>query len=307
MTTYCLYHSVDLDGQASAAIVKSYVPDVVLIPFNYNVPFPYDRITPEDSVYFVDVAVQPYDEMLEIVKKVNNLTVIDHHITFVNSDAGKALKGILGRDFYCDTKLAGCELTWMYFNERSAGEIVPEIPRAIRLLGQYDTWRNTPEKKLIMDTSWETVMAFQWGMRQAEFDFDYFIKTFLHGFHSLAGASILSTIAAGESLLKYQDHQNTIAMLSSFTAYIKGYKCLCVNSSLRNSQVFASKWDENEYDFMVPFSMTKDQKWSWSFYASRPDKDASELAKQFGGGGHKAASGCFSTELIFDTEEKICG
>jgi nanoRNase/pAp phosphatase (c-di-AMP/oligoRNAs hydrolase) len=33
---YCVYHSADLDGKMSAAIVRSKLPDALLVPWNYG-------------------------------------------------------------------------------------------------------------------------------------------------------------------------------------------------------------------------------------------------------------------------------
>lgn len=289
MTTYCFYHKVDLDGQASAAIVKKFVPDVVLMPFNYNEQFPWEDIKHDDTVYFVDLALQPYSDMVKLCDHVDEkLYVFDHHKTFLESEAYRTLKERIPDNIHCDTYVAGCELTWEALSLRS-------IPLPIRLLGQYDSWRDTKEKQCHGDYDWDKeVMPFQFGMRLDEFDFDKFIDV-------LDDQSFVQrTIVTGRTILKYQDNQNAFGMKSSFEAKIKDYTCLCLNGGLRNSQVFKTKWDPKRHDFMVCFSMNKHKQWSWSFYSTREDRDAGSLAKQFNGGGHKGAAGCVTEELIFE-------
>lgn len=292
MTTYCFYHKVDFDGKASAAIVKKFVPDAILKPFNYDMPFPYAEVKAEDTVYFVDVAAQPYAEMIKIHLAVKKLVIIDHHKSFIESGSGQVLRAALPEDFLWSFNFAGCELTWMYFTKQ-----VPPYP--IRLLGQYDNWRDSPEKMNQNDTDWDTVLLFQYGLRRFPFDIDSFTKDFLDDAEQ-GELNVFKTVAEGRVILDYQINQNASAMGWSFDVTIKGFKCLCVNSGGANSQLFASKWDPEKYDFMVAFSYSSGHKWSFSFYTTREDRDASELAKLFGGGGHKGAAGCYSSELIWD-------
>ena len=304
MKTFCVFHKIDLDGMSSAAIVKYFRPNLIFKPFNYNDPFPFkpNELKPEDKVFFVDVAIQPYTEMMRIYEIVGtNLHIMDHHKSFLESPTGLELKEKLGSNFHCSTKEAGCELTWSFFSKSST-------PRAIRLLGQYDAWRDTEEKKLAFDTDWDTVMAFQMGMRQKKFNTDDFISNYLD--ESFLNRYVIDeTIEQGQVILAYQNNQNDISMNHSFDEIIIGpdesgkpreFKCLVLNTGMKNSQVFKSKWDANKYDFMVAFSYGKDRKWSWSFYTDKPGMDASKLASQFGGGGHVGAAGCITEDFIFD-------
>lgn len=298
MKVFCFYHKVDFDGQASAAIVKKFIPEAILVPFNYNVPFPYDEVSADDWVYFVDVSISPPDDMIRVWELLREkLVIIDHHQSFIQSEAGKWLRDKMDDNFYWDDVHAGCELTWMYFANHFPGSPIP-MPTVIKLLGQYDAWRNTIDKMTDQDVSWDTVLQFQYGLRQREWSFEWFIPMLDVEHHH----DINKIVETGETILEYQRAQNKITMSSSFVANIKGFKCLCVNSGLKNSQVFESKWDATKYDFMVPFCMTKERKWSWSFYSTRPDRDASQLAKMFGGGGHHGAAGAFTDDLIFDKD-----
>ena len=87
-------------------------------------------------------------------------------------------------------------------------------------------------------------------------------------------------------------------MRSSFEYTYKTNRCLCVNSTTRNSNLFKSKWDENKYDVMVVYSQNKGN-WWFSVYTSKEDVDVSLIAKQLGGGGHRKAAG-FSVKKLED-------
>lgn len=296
MSTYAFFHKIDLDGYMSAAVVKMFVPDVILKPFNYNQPFPFDEIRYGDTVYFVDVTTSLLEDMLRVLDIVGekNMIVIDHHKSFIDSEVGKLLSGKLGRNFYCYTDLAACELTWMYFSDSSG------MPRAVHLLGQYDSWRDKPEKKHERDEPWNTVLEFQYGVRLVPLSIDYLLDRFIYPVRFMANEAIEKTIVQGRLILEYQNNQNSVTMQQSFDFELHGFRCLCVNTQMRNSQVFVSKWDPTIYDFMIAFSLNKHGKWGYSFYTDRDDRDASELAKMFGGGGHRGASGTVTDRLIFE-------
>jgi len=300
---YCFFHSVDWDGHASAAVVKKFIPEAIMVPFNYTDPFPFDDICPEDILMFVDVVIQPFSKMKELYDRLSpgNLIVIDHHKSFIESDVGVFLKE---KKVLFDTstvyagcfpdngaKYAACELAWIFMTNKN------EIPKVIRLLGQYDAWRNTLGKMLKSDISWEHVLAFQFGMRLHTLDYNKILDFLKYGEDSVV---YRDTIKDGFLILKYQDNQNEISMEHAFEAKILGYSCICSNTHMRNSNVFKSKWDTSKYDLMVAFSMNADRKWSYSFYTDKEGVDASKVAQIFGGGGHVGAAGCVSSQLIFD-------
>ena len=109
MKTACIYHSIDLDGWMSAAIVrywfeKTYkhrgitdsqtvvinpklLPEdyelLVLIGYNYGNPIP--DLSEYDRVIMCDISF-PKEEMLKLFDTFKeNLIVIDHHISFIDS------------------------------------------------------------------------------------------------------------------------------------------------------------------------------------------------------------------------------
>jgi len=294
---YCFYHCVDFDGKASGAIVKKYFKDndlaIRMVPFNYSYEIDLTQYQFGDRLIFVDVVPQPYDTLLKLQEIVEDrLYVIDHHASFIESDTHKKLSGLIPNTLVTDSRFAACELVWNYYFPTTA------IPEAIHLLGQYDSWRDRPSRKHKHDADWENrVLPFQFGLRHKKFVEDDFIKDFLESDNPFEVETVVST---GRTVLEYQDTQNELLMTTSFEAKIKGYNCLCVNSFLKNSRVFKSKFDPDKHDFMVAFSLKSNKKWNFSFYSESEEKDASKLAVLFGGGGHKKAAGCITDALIFD-------
>ena len=74
----CFYHSADLDGHCSGAIVKHKYPECELIGINYGDEFPWDDLDIDDPIYMVDFSLQPFDQMIKLGKHFN-LIWIDHH------------------------------------------------------------------------------------------------------------------------------------------------------------------------------------------------------------------------------------
>lgn len=54
------------------------------------------------------------------------------------------------------------------------------------------------------------------------------------------------------------------------------------------------------YDLMITFVRRKDKLWNVSLYSTKPEIDCGEIAKSFGGGGHKGAAGFQCEELPFE-------
>ena len=76
----CFYHSTDLDGHCSGAIVKYRYPECEMIGINYGQEFPWDSIQPDEQVFMVDFTLQPFEGM-ERLNNLCNLHWIDRSTT----------------------------------------------------------------------------------------------------------------------------------------------------------------------------------------------------------------------------------
>ena len=158
MKIVCVYHSIDLDGWMSAAIVKYWFvskygkdhleyrydvitknteciykgafenlkldyPSITFIGYNYGQPIP--DLSEFDKVIMCDISF-PKDVMRSLFDKLdNNLIWIDHHIS--------AFKELIDEPIDIEdystlfnglrrTDYAACELTWKYFMEGIKGD-----------------------------------------------------------------------------------------------------------------------------------------------------------------------------------------
>ena len=209
MKTCVIFHSVDLDGWMSAAIVKHWfkqqydlnyedknqciefdklstgnngVPlnDLTFIGYNYGQPIP--DLSEYDKVIMCDISF-PAQEMKKIVDK----TIwIDHHISAILAwqnielcDLENKLPKLEGLR---DTNFAACELTWLYL---FPNEPMPEI---VRLLGRYDCFGH---KTKIFDITTE-------GYTKA--------KEYLKGLNKLEEFEKNNTSVDGYSLVYYANN-----------------------------------------------------------------------------------------------------
>lgn len=282
-----IFHSRDLDGFTSGAIIKHKYPNAILIGFDYGQQLPYDKIPKGEPVIMADVSL-PMTEMLELAKHSGyQLTWIDHHISSIE-DYMRVTEG--GEGFLTavlENGISACEGCWKHFFPDK------EMPLAIRLLGEYDTWRKEDENR------WNNeILPFQFGMRMicnspetmpvwalesGEGPFEY----------------IHNVIQKGETILAYQRQQNEASCKKAFPAEFQGLRAICLNGSGFNSDVFKSVYDESKHDIMMPFAYDgKTKQWIVSLYTTKKDIDCSAIAKKLGGGGHAAAAGFQRSEIF---------
>lgn len=276
----CFYHSADLDGHCSGAIIKQRYPECEMIGINYGDEFPWESIDKDEKVYMVDFGLQPF----ECMKKLNamcELHWIDHHKTVIEDATNNCFLASGGQSL--EIGLAGCELTYRY--------VYPDypLPETVMLLGRYDVW----------DHSNYNVLPFQYGMRQ-EIDTSpdnqgFWAKMLNSNIHTEA------TIQTGKIIMLYEASQNEkFCKAYAFGTNIDGYVGICVNRGFTNSKIFDSVYDHRYHDLMITFCRLKDAgKWTVSLYSTKEDIDCGVIAKKYGGGGHKGAAGFQCVDLPF--------
>jgi oligoribonuclease NrnB/cAMP/cGMP phosphodiesterase (DHH superfamily) len=271
----CFYHSADLDGHCSGAIVKQANPDCKMIGIDYGDAFPWDNVSGtiamKNDLWMVDYCLQPFSEMEKLGRWYGkNLIWIDHHVTAIE-EAEKRGFNPPGRR---EVGKAACELVWEYLY----GSLAPG--HAIRLLGRYDVWDHSDKRTL----------PFQYGMRMEETwpEHQALWKNLIRKNES----TYKRILRAGGLIVKYQQAQNEkIIKARGFEARFRGMKVIACNAQLTNSTLFDSHWDPEQYEAMVTFGMKPDGSWTVSLYSDREDVDVGKVCKELGGGGHKNAAG----------------
>lgn len=270
-----IYHSRDLDGFASGAIIKRKYPEAKLIGYDYGQSIDLPEWHPEPIV-MADVSM-PMDKMVEIARLCNwQFTWIDHHKSAIKEYNDFTANG----ESFCKAVLqdgiSAAEIAWKYFFPEE------EMPEGILLLGEYDTWRNQDADR------WENrIMPYQFGMRSICSSPETFPWDLVVGMFDVAGTEEI--IQKGKTILEYQRAQDERACKSSFEAPFEGLRAICLNAGGVSSQTFKSVYDESKHDLMMPFFFNGSF-WTVSLYTTK-DIDCSEIAKRKGGGGHRKAAG----------------
>lgn len=276
----CFYHT-DLDGKCAAAIVfcsqvwmyqdgvTALNPEMIAI--NYNDTLDLKTILPNEQIWIVDFSFKP--EVMEgLLKITQDIIWIDHHKTAMEYKYSKELAGIRDNNF------SGCELTWKY--------IYPNIPmpKIVEMLGRYDVWD--------FSKYGEDLNKLQAGIRL--FDHNPESLNWVEWFKSYADLN--KELEGGYFALRYRNNQAVSLIKAwSFWAQFEGYKAICCNAGSVSSQLFDSV--KEDYDLMIPFVFDGKQ-WTVSLYTKK-EIDCSEIAKKYGGGGHKKAAGFQCKDLPF--------
>ena len=322
MKTACIYHSIDLDGWMSAAIVKHWHESIMrsqeditgqsqkqyhkldFIGYNYGQPIP--DLSDYDKVIMCDISF-PKEEMEKIAKSgigISNFIWIDHHISAIKDISktyfAKTINGLR------DTKFAACELTWKYF---FPNDYMPEI---VRLLGRYDCFghKSTDEETKVLE--------FQYGARQCISNYEEAYNALIRELEDNKYCKILNydeTIiyeihTKGKSIYQYlcteakQSYKNgfTIQLIEEITdnigKNIVNRKFICINKERFNPINFGIDYHAQGYDGAACFHFDGKRKlWAFSLYNDNGKVDCSVIAKQFGGGGHKGAAGFVTNDL----------
>ena len=317
MKIVCIYHSIDLDGFMSAAIVKQWfiknnehymitneergitdkncigIPDSLhFIGYNYGQPVP--DLSEYDKVIMCDISL-PKKEMFKLERRLAERFVwVDHHISAIKDihDEGFCADGIR------DTNFAACELTWKYF---FSDEPIPEI---VELLGKWDNMVNV----LITDkTEWLKVTEFQYGARQVITNYEEAYDELIHAIKVVQKHHQIERIwSKGKAIYQYLCTEAKQIYKSGFKIYFSEYKeiqhatCIeptlelskfiCINKERFNPINFGIDYHKDGYDGAACFHYANGE-WHFSLYNDNGLVDCSAIAKQYEGGGHKRAAG----------------
>ena len=277
----CIYHSRDLDGWMSAAIVKLKFPNIELLPWDYGQEIP-DLSFKE--IVMVDVSF-PKEIMAE---NANRLIWIDHHISAIKDIASlEPLPFIEGRR---NDKFAACELTWQYFFPEE------KMPELVRLLGRYDCFghKGTEEE--------QKVLEFQYGARQVINNINEAYELLVVSRRSHDGKCFDIDICEnihikGSYIYKYLCIEAVAIYARKFDIILDGFRFASVNQCRFNPINFGIDYHKDGYDGFACFHF-QNGKWNYSLYNDNGLVDCSIIAKNRGGGGHKGAAGFITDEII---------
>jgi oligoribonuclease NrnB/cAMP/cGMP phosphodiesterase (DHH superfamily) len=278
----CIYHSIDLDGFLSAAIVKKKFPDAKLIGWNHGEAIP--DVPSNHNVVICDIAF-PMEKMDEIATKSESFTWIDHHISSIKKyeeyqkthpvkwTTNLARNGAL---------IGACELTWKYFMKTA-------MPQAVKMLGAYDSFRHKGTKDEF------DILCFELAA-QAEANSPETALAFL----TMPDRNIEDMIDEGHIIFNYEKIKAIDAYKQGFPVTFNGKKFIIMNGDRMNVTNYGIDYHKDGYDGSGCF-WYDGKIWHFSVYCDNDEIDCSEIAKKYGGGGHRGASGFEpSDKLLLD-------
>ena len=262
---YVLYHGKCYDGfgAAFAAWLKLGDKDTKYIPVSYGYPPP--DMPDAHDVYILDFS---YDEQtLRGIKDkcIGGVVLLDHHKTAIERIGHLTSNDIPGIIVVIDMSKSGALLAWNWFHPGI------DTPMLIKYISDRDLWQFKHA-----GTKYVHRALVSYPM-----DFELW-STFLGDTSNL--------IVEGESLERLYSQLVSNIVNSAWTSELSGYEVPVVNTSIAWSEVgneLLVRYPDAH--FAASFTVFENQI-MWSL-RSREDFDVSEIAKKFGGGGHKQAAG----------------
>lgn len=270
--TLVLYHAGCPDGFGAAWACWNKLGDNAdYIPVKHGAPPPSVK---GKNVIIVDFSY-PETILIEMQQDAESLVLIDHHKS--------AMKDLNHLDFcHFDMNYSGAYLAWKYFFDEQS------MPLMIKYISDRDLW------KWEMDHSKAILIAL-----------DSIPKTFekWSRFSALCdeiGSSTWNQIKfEGYALLSYKKTLTDRLVASSFPLNIGGYVVPSVNTSIFQSDVASELVKPNSFSAAYYFD---GEQYRFSLRSSDDGIDVSDIAKIYGGGGHRNASG-FRVRSLIDLED----
>jgi hypothetical protein len=268
----CIYHD-DADGWMSAAIVRRAYPECIFDRFNYGMKVP--DLGEHQTIFIIDVCL-PFDIMIKLNNE-RELIWIDHHEPKI-IEADKLGFDPIGLR---RVGIGACVLTWEYLFPNE------ECPDSVRFIGRYD----------VKDID-DDVLNFKFGLDSVSSvnDFTGWLWRMLPCSSKYNPGMMETLFKRGEIARQYAKNMSESYCRSyAYPAILHGpygrtYNAIVLNLGKASSFAFDSMWDGIKYDVMVSYVQRAD-KYFISLYTTRDDIDCSEIARYYGGNGHRAASG----------------
>lgn len=282
MKPLCIYHGACDDGFASAWAVRKALGDEVEF-----YPGVYQKEPPPHTgrdVVFVDFSYKR-PVLDAMTREANSILILDHHKTAAEDLAdiatapdfgtwrAAAWNGRLSANVRMvalfDMERSGAGLAWDYF----VGGARPDF---IEYVQDRDLWRKA------LPNGDEFTIA----LRSYPQDFKIWDSLVTQGADSL--------IAEGESIQRYYRLRVEELKRSAYKAQLGGFDCWISNAPYFAASEVAGELTERGASFGACYFEVEPGRFQYSL-RSRGDFDVSAIARQFGGGGHKAAAG-FTTK-----------
>lgn len=268
---YVLYHANCHDGAMAAALAKKeimefgYKPE--MIPCSYGKSIP--NIEVNSLVYIVDFSFKE-KETRQLSSIARKIIIIDHHVTA--QEEYEKFKDLENIHFVFDVNVSGAYGVWNYFHENETAPLV------IKLVSDRDLFKFEFEE--------DTKNLYSY-MQTLEYNLNKYEELLIE-------SNLFTALEQGEKCKKLH-----LALVNNYVKNplgeieLNGNKMKYFNLQFEfGSDVCNLYLQQNpEEKFVAYFLMTGNNEVSFGLRSLIPKNDVSEIAKFFGGGGHKCASG----------------
>lgn len=267
----CIYHGNCADGFGAAfAVWVKHAEECTYVPGKYqeDPPCGFDFLIGKDIV-FVDFCYKE-DVMEKIIEIANSVTILDHHKTVADTCVNLATKYSDKVTVRFDLNRSGAMIAWQYFNPDEP------IPRLFKHIQDRDLWK----------FELEGTREIQACVFSYPYDFDVWNKL-VHRCERNA----MDLIKEGQTIERkhFKDIKEFIEA-TQHTLVIGGVAVPALNAPYMWSSDAGAIMCKNE-PFAACYWKVEDR-WQFSLRSSGSEGvDVSDIALQYGGGGHKNASG----------------
>lgn len=260
MNPLVLYHSGCRDGFAAAWVAHWTMPDAEFRAVQYGQPAPIgDAI--DRNVYVLDFCY-PLVEMLALAGAAKTLTVLDHHIT---AEAAMREFKADNATVVFDMNRSGAGITWDHFNHGASR------PWLVNYVEDRDLWRFAlPDSEAV--NAWLSCLPFDFATWSRE-----------------ENVSMSAIVANGSAVALKTATFVAEVRKNARRVTFEGFSVPCVNAAHIDISELVGALSEGE-PFAMGWWQCADGKFSYSL-RSRGNFDVSEIAKRYGGGGHRNAAG----------------
>lgn len=273
MKTLCIYHGGCDDGFGAAwAVRRALGSDVEFYPGVYQKSPP--DVTGRD-VIMVDFSYKR-PIIKEMTRTAKSILILDHHKTAAEDLSGlppvpppleielHGWRPDTGIAVLFDMERSGAGLAWNHFNDEPR-------PPFINYLEDRDLWR-----KSLPDGD-----AFTMALRSYPQDFETWDKI---------AWDVPRLIDEGRSILRYYRLRCEELKRCAYVATLAGVPIWITNAPYFAASEVAGELAERGLSFGACYFEVEPGRFQYSL-RSRGEFDVSEIAKKFGGGGHKGAAG----------------
>lgn len=294
--TIIMFHANCLDGFGAAyAAWKHFGDNASYFPVQYGDDISHIDVAGND-IYIVDFSFPP-EKIAEMLEVATNITIIDHHKKFIDAVESDGYCDEDGTpwerlDIHYDLNKSGAVLTWEFF------AVSEQVPMLLQHIQDRDLWQfklagtkaicAALGNKILIERSFD-----QWDFLVRAFDNDD--TEVMHDIY-VKGRAVLAT---QEALI-----QECIAGAGKPITDEHGFKVIQCNAPASLASELGNRIAEQNPDCIaVIFIFDEAKRIAKYSLRSVGDVDCNELAKQFGGGGHKNAAGFVTEMLGFEDRE----